>query len=155
MDEICESNALNLVKYETFESMNLSENILKGIYSYGFETPSTIQQTGITQIMTKKDIICQSQSGTGKTATFLIGILQNINEQVQGTQCIILSPTRELAEQTYNVAIKLSKYTKIVIEKCIGGTFINNNYNIYNNAQIIIGTPGRIYDITKKKIYKL
>jgi superfamily II DNA/RNA helicase len=151
MDEICESNALNLIKYDTFESMNLSENILKGIYSYGFEKPSTIQQTGITQIMTKKDIICQSQSGTGKTATFLIGILQNINEQVQGTQCIILSPTRELAEQTYNVAIKLSKYTKIVIEKCIGGTFINNNYNIYNNAQIIIGTPGRIYDMTKKK----
>ena len=139
--------------HEYFDTMkDLKSDILKGIYAHGFQKPSKIQSIIIEPMYsTNKDIIAQAHSGTGKTGAFSIATLQTLDNKLRETQVLVLSPTRELAEQTYNVAIKLSKYTQIVVEKCIGGTFINNNYNIYNNSQIIIGTPGRIFDMTKKK----
>uniref|UniRef100_A0A2K5KF05 RNA helicase n=1 Tax=Colobus angolensis palliatus TaxID=336983 RepID=A0A2K5KF05_COLAP len=87
----------------TFDTMGLREDLLRGIYAYGFEKPSAIQQRAIKQIIKGRDVIAQSQSGTGKTATFSISVLQCLDIQVRETQALILAPTRELAVQIQKV----------------------------------------------------
>ena len=83
--------------------MNLKEPLLRAIYAYGYEQPSVIQQRAIVPFLTGQDLIAQAQSGTGKTATFTISVLQRLDPAVQTTQAILLSPTRELAVQTFQV----------------------------------------------------
>ena len=91
---------INIEKEETFDDMNLHDDILRGIYAYGFETPSTIQKKAIVPMINGHDMIAQAQSGTGKTGTFTIGALQNIEFDKNQPQVLILSPTRELSIQT-------------------------------------------------------
>lgn len=79
--------------------MGLKDELLRGIYAYGFEKPSAIQQRAILPCISGKDVIAQAQSGTGKTATFVISILQRIDTKVNDCQALILAPTRELAQQ--------------------------------------------------------
>lgn len=83
----------------SFDDMNLDEALLRGIYAYGFEKPSAIQQRAIMPCIRGHDAIAQAQSGTGKTATFSISILQRIDVKSNETQALILAPTRELAQQ--------------------------------------------------------
>jgi superfamily II DNA/RNA helicase len=136
-----------------FESLNLNEDLLKGVYLYGFTKPSKIQMTGINSISTGKDCILQSQSGTGKTATYLLGVLNRIDTSELKCQGIILTPTHELSDQVYNVACELSKFTDIKIVKCVGGVNINDTKESLKTAQLIIGTIGRInHMILEKRI---
>ncbi len=86
-----------------FDQMGLSENLLRGIYGYGFVKPSAIQQRAIKPIVKGRDVIAQAQSGTGKTATFSISILQRLDLSERETQALVLSPTRELAVQIQKV----------------------------------------------------
>jgi superfamily II DNA/RNA helicase len=127
-----------------FDNLNLDENLLKGVYLYGFNKPSSIQIKGITSINTGKDCILQSQSGTGKTATYLLGVMNRLDTNINGCQGIIITPTRELTTQVYNVAENLAKYTKIKIAKCIGGTNIGELISSLKTASLVIGTLGRI-----------
>lgn len=136
--------------YESFESMSLNDELLRGIYTYGFEIPSIIQKKSIIPIIESKDIIAQSQSGTGKTASFIIGMAQsliNINEDIVN-QALVLAPTRELAIQINQVASELLKFTSLKNNVFIGG--ISNSNEIDN--QITIGTPGRIYDLMNRNV---
>ena len=94
----------------TFDAMGLREDLLRGIYAYGFEKPSAIQQRAIIPMSKGRDIIAQSQSGTGKTAVFCIGILQSLDMTTTDTQALVLSPTRELAEQSQKVMLALGDY---------------------------------------------
>ena len=139
----------------SFDDLNLKENLLRGIYSYGFENPSKIQYEAVPKIASGKDIIAQAQSGTGKTGAFSIGSLNNIDEDLKETQVIILSPTRELADQTYKVITELTSYTKITAYKVVGGTRVQDCISELRKVpQIIVGTPGRILDmLSKKHIY--
>lgn len=89
---------------ESFDDMNLKEELLRGIYAYGFEKPSAIQQRAIMPCIQGRDVIAQAQSGTGKTATFSISILQQIDTTVRECQALILAPTRELAQQIQKVS---------------------------------------------------
>jgi superfamily II DNA/RNA helicase len=142
----------NVENYSTFSDMGLKPNLLKGLFSYGFEKPSNIQQKAIMPFVKGNDLIAQSQSGTGKTATFSIGVLQNINESNNFAQAIILAPTRELAKQIYEVVNELSKFTKIKTKLIIGGRR-HSKYtyqNLDENCHLIIGTPGRISDNLEK-----
>ena len=135
---------------ETFESMSLDDSLLKGIYTYGFEVPSNIQKKSIKKIITQKDVIAQAQSGTGKTASFIISVTQvllNLNSD-DINQALILAPTRELAIQINSVANELIKFTKLKNDVFIGGT--SNSRTIDNH--ITIGTPGRIYDLMNRKL---
>jgi len=100
---VIETNAVDEV-VESFDDLPLHENLLRGIYSYGFEKPSAIQQRGIAPLLKGRDTIGQAQSGTGKTATFVIGTLQKIDYSSRATQALILAPTRELALQIQKVA---------------------------------------------------
>jgi ATP-dependent RNA helicase len=98
---------------KTFDDMNLKPDLLKGIYAYGFEKPSAIQQRAIRPIIRGRDVIAQSQSGTGKTAVFSISALQLLDETSRDTQVLVLSPTRELAEQTQRVMQSLGDFMNV------------------------------------------
>jgi len=80
----------------SFDDMNLKDDLLRGIYAYGFEKPSAIQQRGIMPILADHDTIAQAQSGTGKTATFSISVLQQIDQKLKKTQALILAVSRSL-----------------------------------------------------------
>ena len=149
--------------FDTFEELNLSENTLKGIYAFGFEKPSQIQQKAIRPVIDGRSLIAQSQSGTGKTGTFLISSIEMVDKNMKQPQIIILSPTRELAKQTYEVCNHLLKFhNDISVHLAIGGVprnsiarkyshLMKNSNNDNINNQIIVGTPGRICDLINKK----
>jgi superfamily II DNA/RNA helicase len=142
----------NFKKHEYFDSMeNLKNEILKGIYAKGYQNPSKIQSIIIEPMYkTKRDVIAQAHSGTGKTAAFTISSLQRL-DSVKNTQVLILSPTRELTEQTYLVYKDLSKYLKLSVHMSIGGT---NRYHEITKLKkdiphVVIGTPGRVFDMIR------
>jgi translation initiation factor 4A len=143
----------DLKYFNNFEDheLNINDNILKGIFSYGFERPSPIQRIAIKPLIDGSDMVIQSHSGTGKTATFLIGILSNIKEN-EGTQSIVICNTRELAVQTSKVLNSISCFTKITHKLCIGGDMQNKYISEEINENIIIGTPGRLCDLMNKNI---
>lgn len=137
--------------YESFDCLNLKEKLLRGIYAYGYEKPSSIQQKAIMPIINGKDIIAQAQSGTGKTATFTIGMLQSIDDTELSSEVIILSHTRELALQISNVVKELSKYMNISTNLSVGGMNVRDNEDdLKKNPKIIIGTPGRVLNMFEK-----
>merc|ERR1719378_1826144 len=113
--------------YESFDDLDLKEGLLRGIYSYGFEKPSAIQQRGIKPMLDGRDTIGQAQSGTGKTATFVIGTLQRIDMSLNQCQSLILAPTRELAQQIQKVVLALGDYLRIRCHACIGGTSVRDD----------------------------
>lgn len=139
----------------SFDEMGLSDELLKGIYCYGFEKPSFIQQRAILPLYNGKDVIAQSQSGTGKTATFLIGSLQKLKRDQRKTQILILSPTRELSLQIFSVLEGLSCKMNITKYLLIGGKNISQDFvELDKCPQIVIGTPGRVYDMLKRYVLK-
>ena len=141
---------------ETFEEMKLKKDLLHGILSYGFEKPSMIQQRAIKPVLLGHDCIAQAQSGTGKTATFVISILEKINTDLQECQAIIVAPTRELVHQIINVMKALSSHMKCIIHSCVGGTQVSNDINILKNGvHVVVGCPGRTYDMIMRRALSL
>merc|ERR1711990_356636 len=122
-EPLIESNWDEVV--DNFDDMGLREDLLRGIYAYGFEKPSAIQQRAIIPILRGHDVIAQAQSGTGKTATFSISILQQVQIDLKETQALVLAPTRELATQ------------------------------IQQGIHIIVGTPGRVYDMINRRALRV
>lgn len=136
----------------SFDKMGLNGDLLRGIYSYGFEKPSAIQQRAIRQIVKGRDLIAQSQSGTGKTATFSIGVLQSVDVKTRETQALVLSPTRELATQIQKVILALGDYMNVQCHACIGGTNVGEDIRKLDYGQhIVTGTPGRVYDMIRRR----
>jgi len=141
---------------DSFDDLDLQEGLLRGIYSYGFERPSAIQQRGIRPILEGRDTIGQAQSGTGKTATFVIGALQRINYGETQCQALILAPTRELAQQIQKVVLALGDYLKIRCHACIGGTSVRDDIDrLRDGQQCVVGTPGRVLDMIGKRHFKV
>jgi translation initiation factor 4A len=137
-----------------WECLDLNTNLLRGIYSYGFEKPSPIQQKAIKPILDGNDVIAQSQSGTGKTGCFVIASLQNIDIALQETQIIIMAPTRELSIQIKNVISEISNYMKeLKIYLLIGGQSTDTDISNfrYERPHIIVGCPGRIHEMIRRK----
>lgn len=147
------SNDVEVV--DNFDNMQIKEDLLRGIYSYGFEKPSAIQQRAILPLSRGKDIIAQAQSGTGKTATFTIGILQQINLDINECQALILAPTRELAQQIQKVVSALGEYLHVKCHPCIGGTRVRDDImELQKGVHIVVGTPGRVYDMLQRKVLR-
>ena len=137
--------------YETFDDMGLKEDILRGIYSYGFEVPSSIQQRAIKPLIEGKDLIAQAQSGTGKTATFTIGALEIVDIEVMKPQVLILAPNRELAMQIFKVFESLNSFYGVKGGLIMGGTDLRENFRLLDEGvQYIVGTPGRVFDMLKR-----
>lgn len=140
--------------YPTFDEMGIDASLLRGIYAYGFEHPSAIQQRGIVPLSTGRDILAQSQSGTGKTATFLIGsLMQVIDDFIDNPQVLIITPTRELALQIKNVSDALTNYRDTKCSVFIGGSSVQDDIRKLRNEvnHVIVGTPGRILHLLSKK----
>lgn len=130
----------------------LREDLLRGIYAYGFEKPSAIQQRAIVPLMSARDTIAQAQSGTGKTATFTIAVLQNINVAERYCQALLLAPTRELASQIVKVVMSLGDYLGVSCHACIGGTAVRVDIQrLEAGVQVVVGTPGRVYDMINRR----
>ncbi|KAK9509532.1 hypothetical protein O3M35_006830 [Rhynocoris fuscipes] len=152
---------LSYVEFETsenvevipsFQSMGLRDDLLRGIYAYGFEKPSAIQQRSILPIIKGRDVIAQAQSGTGKTATFAIAILQTLDTTVRDTQVLCLSPTRELAVQIQKVILALGDLMNVQCHACIGGTSLGEDIRKLDFGQhVVSGTPGRVFDMIKRR----
>jgi translation initiation factor 4A len=140
----------------SFDHMGLSDNLLRGIYAYGFEKPSAIQQKAIMPILSGRDTIAQGQSGTGKTATFSISILQQITLEMSSTQALILAPTRELATQIRKVLAALGDFLDVSSHACVGGTLVRDDIRLLSNGiQVVVGTPGRVYDMINRSALNL
>ena len=134
--------------FTDFDSMKLRDELLRGVYSYGFEKPSAIQQRAIVPMAQGKDVIAQAQSGTGKTATFAVGILQQIDINSRDCQGLILVPTRELAQQVNRVVASLGIHMGVRCHACTGGTPIADDIKIlHNGVHVVSGTPGRVFDM--------
>jgi translation initiation factor 4A len=143
---------------DSFQDMNLPRAVLKGVFSYGFDKPSQVQQIAIQPMMDKRDVIVQANSGTGKTGAFLIGTLARIADRKKKSRhphALVISPARELAEQTNHVC---SSFTAFMEEHnttlLIGGTNTHDNMrDLDSGASIAIGTPGRIYDMMARGFF--
>lgn len=128
--------------------------ILRGIFAYGFEAPSPIQQKAILPMIARRDIVAQAQSGTGKTGCFTIGTLANIDTDKKVVQAILLAPTRELAMQTKTVVDAIGQFINgLTTQLLVGGTSIDEANHLLktNTPHIIIGCPGRIFDMLSRK----
>ena len=139
-----------------FDNMNLHENLLRGIYGYGFESPSSIQQKSIVPLINGKDLIAQAQSGSGKTGAFCIGALQKIDVNMNNVQILILAHTKELARQTYNVFNSLGEFMNIKTSLLIGGINIEESKKEFKKGvHAIIGTPGRVLHMLNDKCFNI
>ena len=145
----------------SWDELNLKHELLRGIYAYGFEIPSEIQKKAILPIISKQDVIAQAQSGSGKTGTFSIGVLQNIDLSVNKTQALILAPTHELAKQISCVVQSLGNMlcynsetseTKLIVKTLLGGTSIREDVQEMREKvpHIIVGCVGRVMDMLSK-----
>ncbi|PRP73540.1 eukaryotic initiation factor 4A-III [Planoprotostelium fungivorum] len=139
----------------TFEKMGLRDELLRGIFAYDFKKPSAIQQRAIAPIITGRDVIAQAQSGTGKTATFSIGVLQLVDTSVRETQALILSPTRELAQQIQKVCLSLGSYMSVGVRGVVGGKSVGEDIRaLEQGVQVVSGTPGRVFDMISRNVLR-
>ena len=141
--------------YATFDEMPLPENLLRGIYTYGFEKPSAIQRKAIMPIADGHDLLAQAQSGTGKTGTFCIGSLCRVDPAIKDTQVLVLVPTRELSQQIEKVAQNIGQHIPITTYSATGGTPLRDDIKaLEKGVHFVVGTPGRIYDLMRRNIIR-
>ncbi|KAK4704586.1 translation initiation factor 4A, partial [Phenoliferia sp. Uapishka_3] len=173
-EAVIESNWDQVV--DNFDDMNLKPELLRGIYAYGFERPSAIQQRAIMPVVAVRppsticpifqqskrfsllqghDVIAQAQSGTGKTATFSVSILQSIDVSLKQCQALVLAPTRELAQQISKVVVALGDYMNIECYSAVGGTSVREGMaKLQEGVHIVVGTPGRVFDMIQRRALK-
>jgi len=140
--------------YKTWDDFNMKTEILRGVYTYGFENPSDIQKKTFHHIKSGKDIIAQAQSGSGKTGAFTIGLLEHIDISEKSVQGLVIVPTHELAKQVANVISSIgSSMNGLLVSTVIGGTSIQETAAEIkaNCPHIIVGCAGRIYDMIKRR----
>jgi len=138
---------------DNFKKLGISNAVLKSINEQNFENPTAIQEKSIPLILAGKDVIAGSATGSGKTLAFASGILQNC-EKGKGIQALILTPTRELAEQVANSFRKFSKYDPLKIASIYGGVGINPQIKQLKTAEVVVGTPGRLLDHISRNTIK-
>jgi len=154
MDSIDEVEVEVIKEIDSWDDLEIPSDLLRGIYGYGFEKPSEIQQKSIAPILMGRDVIAQAQSGMGKTGAFSIGTLGNIDISKQKVQAVLMAPTHELVKQTYNVLKALgSMLPGLRVKTLIGGTSIQEDSNEIREScpHIVIGCAGRIYDMFRRR----
>ena len=145
---------MEFVDHTKWDSMNLKDDLLRGIYAYGFENPSNIQKQAIPILIDNRDLIAQAQSGCGKTGAFSIATLQQIDLSLNQTQALILVPTHELAKQIAGVIQQIGSFMQgLRVKTLIGGTNIRDDVRDMDKhtPHIIVGCVGRVYDMFQKR----
>ncbi|KAK3041193.1 hypothetical protein RJ639_028453, partial [Escallonia herrerae] len=136
----------------TFDDMGIKDDLLRGIYEYGFERPSAIQQRAVVPILHQRDVIAQAQSGTGKTSMIAFAVCQMVETSSREVQALILSPTRELGAQTEKVILAMGDHRNIQAHACIGGQSVGEDIRkLEHGVQVVSGTPGRVCDMIKRR----
>ncbi len=154
--EACDVNEVVLdpsFKINSWDELEINPKLLRGIYAYGFEKPSPIQQQAIKPLILGKDIVVQAQSGTGKTATFTIGALSNVDVSDNNTQVLVLSPTKELTIQTAKVFESLGGMIEgLRVQALYGGSVVEEGSTFSNKKtpHVICGCPGRVFDMMRR-----
>jgi translation initiation factor 4A len=149
-----------ITQITTFDDMGLDERILRGVYAAGFEKPSPVQEKAIKPMMMGRDVLAQAQSGTGKTGTFVIGGISRINTELNEVQMVVISPTRELAEQTASVAKSIGSYVNLRVHTATGGPPVSADIDVISQSKLrqphvphmLVVTPGRFYDLLHRKV---
>lgn len=138
--------------FESFDDMGLKENLLRGIYGMGFDRPSEIQKRAVVPFKQGRDLLAQAQSGTGKTATFSVGVLSNVDIARREVQALLLAPARELAEQIADVITKVGKHMGVEVALCIGGRSAQQDMaRLSSGVHVVVGTPGRVQDLISRR----
>eukprot|EP00048_Salpingoeca_helianthica_P012639 m.185591 g.185591 ORF g.185591 m.185591 type:complete len:449 (-) comp15400_c0_seq4:35-1381(-) len=149
LSDVFEGNCESV--YTSFDDMDLQPELLHGIYSHGFEEPSPIQQRAIVPISKGRNVIAQAQSGTGKTGTFVIGALNHVDPALRATQVLIISPTHELARQTYDVAEAIGARMGVKCVQCVGKTSrAEDSAAVRQGPHLVTGSPGRVLDLMER-----
>jgi ATP-dependent RNA helicase DDX6/DHH1 len=138
----------------TWEMMHLKRTLMMGLHEKGFEKPSPIQELSIPIQLSGSDILARAKNGTGKTASFLVPMLDKIDSTVSHIQALVLVPTRELALQTSQVTKELGKHlANLQVMVSTGGTSLRDDIlRLYNIVHVLVGTPGRILDLAEKGV---
>ena len=143
-------------KGNEFEEFCLHRPLLMGIFEKGWEKPSPIQEAAIPGALLGRDILARAKNGTGKTGAYIIPVLQQLDVTQNHIQALVIVPTRELALQTSQICIELSKHMKARVMVTTGGTNLKDDIlRIMDNVHVIIATPGRILDLMEKKVAKM
>jgi translation initiation factor 4A len=146
----------DVTAYTSFDEMPLPTEVLRGIYAFGFEKPSKIQEKAIVPIIEGRDLLAQAQSGTGKTGTFVIGSLTRIDPALLKPQILVMVPTRELAQQIAKVAQGIGSYLGkgLKVHTATGGPPVHDDIRALDRGvHMLVGTPGRIYDLLNRKAF--
>lgn len=142
-----------------FEELGLAENLLKAVAALGLETPTPIQEAMIPAILKGVDIQASARTGSGKSAAFLLPVLQLMQDKpapTTATRCLIISPTRELATQLDSHCQDLAKFTPMKSLTVLGGENLKQQQaKLRKNPEIVIGTPGRLLELLEKKALEL
>jgi len=140
----------------SFDQLGLSPQTLQALEQVGYKTPSPIQAKFIPIALTGRDCIGQAQTGTGKTASFVLPMLDLLNLEDDRTQALILTPTRELSQQVADEAHRLAVVHKITTACCVGGRPLKQQISqLQRGVQIVIGTPGRVIDLLTRRVLKV
>jgi translation initiation factor 4A len=158
-DYVANDNTPTRAEIPTFsqwDELSVPTDILRGIYAYGFETPSPIQGKAIMPMVEGHDIVAQAQSGTGKTGAFTIGALSRIDVDASYPQVIILSPTRELSLQINDVVQKIGSFSNIKSQLLVGGSSVDRDMSQLDRLQphVIVGCSGRVHDMIRRGALK-
>lgn len=130
---------------KTFEELGLSREFVKTLERIGITIPLEIQEKAIPLVLAGKDVVGGSATGSGKTLAFASSIIENLKKN-KGVQALILTPTRELAEQVSITISEFSRHKNLKVLPVYGGVAIQNQIRLLKNADVIVGTPGRILD---------
>ncbi|RNF14358.1 putative DEAD box RNA helicase [Trypanosoma conorhini] len=142
----------NVLAIPTFEAMGLKEELLRGMYGYGYKKPTAIQKRFIVPFTRSRDLVAQASSGSGKTSAFCICLLQVCQPTLRETQGLVLSPTRELALQTQDLCNNIGHHMGLAAYASIGGKSMDDDIRrLESGVQIVSGTPGRVFDMIKRR----
>jgi len=150
-DKRVKTTDVTATKGHEFEDYCLKRELLMGIFEKGWEAPSPIQEASIPIALTGRDILARAKNGTGKTGAYIIPILERIDVTKDKIQALIIVPTRELALQTSQICIEISKHMGCKVMATTGGTNLKEDImRLQQQVHVVIATPGRILDLMKK-----
>jgi len=143
-------------KGNEFEDFCLRRELLMGIFEKGWEKPSPIQEASIPIALSGRDVLARAKNGTGKTGAYTIPVLERLDTSKDKIQAMVMVPTRELALQTSQICIELSKHMGARVMVTTGGTNLKDDImRIYEKVHVIIATPGRILDLMEKGVAEM
>src|SRR5690606_16930171 len=141
---------------KSFNDLNLNERLLANILNKGYQTLTTIQEQSILPLLDGRDMMAISKTGSGKTAAFLIPIIEHALKDPRNYTALVVTPTRELALQIEEEFKSLTAGLHLYSATFIGGTNINSDYKqLERKLQVVVGTPGRLLDLSDRKLLKL